>query len=190
MAQRPEALKNFFGFLPVSAIRSTAACGLVYIRVSLIDQCGYCLQHHIASSKRVGLSREDWEGPGRAATLGAAKEGQRRWSTLKSLREFTQRQRCRLHPFEKHSPTPRSWIYTCSSAWPTSPTGSPIRSDSNWSFPKTALKPSGPDPARASALMFDVRAAGPPKLGGSIGGSRWSRVPAPPGHMLSVQILQ
>ena len=33
---------------------------LIYIRVSMINGCRYCLQHHLASSKRVGLTPEDW----------------------------------------------------------------------------------------------------------------------------------
>jgi AhpD family alkylhydroperoxidase len=33
---------------------------LIYLRVSLINGCHYCVQHHIASSKRVGLTAEDW----------------------------------------------------------------------------------------------------------------------------------
>jgi uncharacterized peroxidase-related enzyme len=33
---------------------------LIYIRVSLINGCHYCTQHHIASSKRVGLTADDW----------------------------------------------------------------------------------------------------------------------------------
>ena len=33
---------------------------LIYIRVSLINGCRYCTQHHVTSSKRVGLTPEDW----------------------------------------------------------------------------------------------------------------------------------
>jgi len=33
---------------------------LIYIRVSLINGCHYCTQHHVASSKRVGLTVDDW----------------------------------------------------------------------------------------------------------------------------------
>jgi AhpD family alkylhydroperoxidase len=29
--------------------------------VSIINGCRYCLQHHLASSKRVGLTPEDWD---------------------------------------------------------------------------------------------------------------------------------
>jgi uncharacterized peroxidase-related enzyme len=33
---------------------------LIYLRVSLINECRYCAQHHVASSKRAGLASEDW----------------------------------------------------------------------------------------------------------------------------------
>jgi uncharacterized peroxidase-related enzyme len=33
---------------------------LIYLRVSFINGCHYCTQHHVASSKRVGLTAEDW----------------------------------------------------------------------------------------------------------------------------------
>jgi uncharacterized peroxidase-related enzyme len=35
---------------------------LIYLRVSFINECRYCTQHHLASSKRVGLATEDWHG--------------------------------------------------------------------------------------------------------------------------------
>ena len=33
---------------------------LIYIRVSFINGCRYCTQHHVASSKRAGLTPNDW----------------------------------------------------------------------------------------------------------------------------------
>ena len=33
---------------------------MIYLRVSLINQCRYCTQHHLASSKRTGLAPENW----------------------------------------------------------------------------------------------------------------------------------
>lgn len=33
---------------------------MIYLRVSLINGCHYCIQHHVASSKQVGLTAEDW----------------------------------------------------------------------------------------------------------------------------------
>lgn len=61
LAYRPEMLKNFLGFYAsVGRSLDRKLYELVYIRVSLINQCRYCLQHHLASSKRVGLASEDW----------------------------------------------------------------------------------------------------------------------------------
>jgi uncharacterized peroxidase-related enzyme len=55
-------LKNFLGFYAsVGRSLDRKLYELIYIRVSMIDQCRYCLQHHLASSKRVGLTPEDWK---------------------------------------------------------------------------------------------------------------------------------
>ena len=44
----------------------------------MINGCRYCLQHHLASSKRVGLTPEDWERAqaGELFTATAKKKGQ------------------------------------------------------------------------------------------------------------------
>jgi uncharacterized peroxidase-related enzyme len=61
MAHRPEMLKNFLSFYAsVGRSLDRKLYELIYIRVSLINGCGYCTQHHVASSKRVGLTAEDW----------------------------------------------------------------------------------------------------------------------------------
>jgi uncharacterized peroxidase-related enzyme len=61
LAHRPEMLKNFLGFYAsVGRSLDRKLYELIYIRVSMINGCRYCLQHHIASSKRVGLTAEDW----------------------------------------------------------------------------------------------------------------------------------
>jgi uncharacterized peroxidase-related enzyme len=62
MAHRPEALKNFLPFY-ASVARSLdrKLYEEIYIRVSWLNGCNYCLQHHVASSKRVGLGPEDWK---------------------------------------------------------------------------------------------------------------------------------
>src|SRR5437016_14229441 len=61
MAHRPEVLKSFLAFYS-SAGRSLdrKLYEQIYIRVSMINGCRYCLQHHLASSKRAGLTPEDW----------------------------------------------------------------------------------------------------------------------------------
>ena len=61
LAHRPEMLKNFLGFYgSVGRSLERKLYELIYIRVSLINGCHYCTQHHLASSKRVGLTSEDW----------------------------------------------------------------------------------------------------------------------------------
>lgn len=61
LAHRPEMLKNFLPFYAsVGRSLDRKLYELIYIRVSLINQCHYCTQHHLASSKRVGLTAEDW----------------------------------------------------------------------------------------------------------------------------------
>lgn len=61
LAHRPEMLKNFLAFYAsVGRSLDRKLYELIYIRVSLINGCHYCTQHHVASSKRVGLTAEDW----------------------------------------------------------------------------------------------------------------------------------
>lgn len=62
MAHRPEVLKNFLPFYAsVGRSLERKLYEEIYIRVSWLNGCNYCLQHHLASSKRVGLSHEDWQ---------------------------------------------------------------------------------------------------------------------------------
>lgn len=61
LAHRPEMLKNFLGFYPtVGRSLERRLYELIYIRVSFINGCRYCLQHHLASSKRAGLTPAEW----------------------------------------------------------------------------------------------------------------------------------
>ena len=61
LAHRPEMLKNFLGFYAsVGRSLERRLYEMIYLRVSLINGCHYCTQHHIASSKRAGLTAEDW----------------------------------------------------------------------------------------------------------------------------------
>src|SRR3982074_2081987 len=61
LAHRPEMLKNFLSFYAsVGRSLDRKLYELIYIRVSLINGCRYCTQHHLASSRRVGLTTEDW----------------------------------------------------------------------------------------------------------------------------------
>ena len=62
IAHRPEVLKNFLPFYAsVGRSLDRRLYEMVYIRVSMLNGCRYCLQHHLAASKRVGLTREDWQ---------------------------------------------------------------------------------------------------------------------------------
>ncbi len=61
LAHRPEMLKHFLSFYAsVGRSLDRKLYELIYLRVSLINGCHYCAQHHMASSKRVGLAAEDW----------------------------------------------------------------------------------------------------------------------------------
>lgn len=60
LAHRPEILKTFVAFYPtVGRSLDRKLYELIYIRVSMINECRYCLQHHLASSKRAGVTAED-----------------------------------------------------------------------------------------------------------------------------------
>jgi uncharacterized peroxidase-related enzyme len=61
LAHRPEMLKSFLPFYAsVGRSLDRKLYEMIYLRVSLINGCYYCTQHHVASSKRVGLTSEDW----------------------------------------------------------------------------------------------------------------------------------
>ena len=61
LAHRPDMLKNFLPFYAsVGRSLDRKLYEMIYLRVSLINGCHYCTQHHVASSKRVGLTAEDW----------------------------------------------------------------------------------------------------------------------------------
>lgn len=62
MAHNPQALVPFLAFYQ-SAGKSLdrRLWEMIYLRVSFLNGCHYCAQHHIASSKSVGLAVEDWQ---------------------------------------------------------------------------------------------------------------------------------
>ncbi|MGA8441258.1 MAG: carboxymuconolactone decarboxylase family protein [Candidatus Sulfotelmatobacter sp.] len=61
LAHRPEMLKNFLSFYAsVGRSLDRKLYELIYLRISFINGCRYCTQHHVASSKRAGLTAEDW----------------------------------------------------------------------------------------------------------------------------------
>lgn len=62
LAQRPDMLKNFLPFYAsVGRSLDRKLYELIYLRVSFLNQCHYCTQHHLASSKRAGLTPDDWK---------------------------------------------------------------------------------------------------------------------------------
>jgi uncharacterized peroxidase-related enzyme len=61
LAHRPDLLKNFLAFYAsVGRSLDRKLYEMIYLRVSFINGCHYCQQHHLASSKRAGLTAEDW----------------------------------------------------------------------------------------------------------------------------------
>ncbi len=59
LAHRPAMLGNFLGFYAsVGRSLDRKLYEAVYLRVSLINGCHYCTQHHIQGAKRVGLTPE------------------------------------------------------------------------------------------------------------------------------------
>ena len=62
MAHNPQALTPFLAFYAaVGKSLERRLWEMVYLRVSFINGCDYCTQHHVASSKKVGLGPEDWK---------------------------------------------------------------------------------------------------------------------------------
>jgi len=62
MAHLPQALTAFLSFYPaVGRTLPPRLYEMVYIRVSMLNQCHYCTQHHLASSKRAGMTPDDWQ---------------------------------------------------------------------------------------------------------------------------------
>ena len=62
MAHRPKALQSFLDFYgSVGKSLDRRIYEMVYLRVSMLNQCFYCTQHHLASSKRAGLEPADWK---------------------------------------------------------------------------------------------------------------------------------
>jgi len=59
LAHRPAMLANFLGFYAsVGRALDRKLYEAVYLRISLINGCRYCSQHHIQGAKRVGLTPE------------------------------------------------------------------------------------------------------------------------------------
>lgn len=62
MAHNPQALVPFLAFYQAAGKSlDRKLWEMIYLRVSFLNGCDYCAQHHIASSKKTGLSPEDWQ---------------------------------------------------------------------------------------------------------------------------------
>lgn len=60
LAHRPAMLSNFLGFYAsVGRSLDRKLYEAVYLRVSLMNGCYYCTQHHIQGAKRAGLTAEE-----------------------------------------------------------------------------------------------------------------------------------
>jgi uncharacterized peroxidase-related enzyme len=91
LAHRPDMLKNFLPFYAsVGRSLDHKLYELIYLRVSLINECHYCTQHHVSSSKRAGLTANDWA---------ALKAG--------DYSRFSDKERAALKYAEKLTRTPR-----------------------------------------------------------------------------------
>ncbi len=63
LAHRPAMLGNFLGFYAsVGRSLDRKMYEAVYLRVSLINGCHYCTQHHIQGAKRAGITAEQMRG--------------------------------------------------------------------------------------------------------------------------------
>jgi uncharacterized peroxidase-related enzyme len=60
LAHRPAMLANFLGFYAsVGRSLERRLYEAVYLRISLINGCLYCTQHHIQGARRAGLTAEE-----------------------------------------------------------------------------------------------------------------------------------
>jgi len=61
LAHQPKLLAAFLPFYSsIGRSLDKRLYEMIYIRVAYLNNCQYCLKHHLASSKRAGLTSEDW----------------------------------------------------------------------------------------------------------------------------------
>ena len=83
LAHRPAMLGSFLGFYAtVGRSLDRKLYEAVYLRVSLINRCHYCSQHHIQGAKRAGLTPDQVKGlkDGDYAGFGAPEQGALRYA--------------------------------------------------------------------------------------------------------------
>ena len=62
LAHNPRLLQKFLSFFSsVGRVVDRRIYELVYIRVSMINGANYCMQHHVAASRKIGLAEKDWQ---------------------------------------------------------------------------------------------------------------------------------
>jgi uncharacterized peroxidase-related enzyme len=62
LAHQPKLLETFLPFYgSIGRSLGRRLYEMVYIRIAFINGCQYCLKHHLAASKRAGLTAEDWQ---------------------------------------------------------------------------------------------------------------------------------
>jgi uncharacterized peroxidase-related enzyme len=83
LAHRPAMLGKFLEFYgSVGRSLDRKLYEAVYLRVSLINGCHYCSQHHIQGAKRAGITPEQMKGlkEGNYSGFGAAEQGALRYA--------------------------------------------------------------------------------------------------------------
>ncbi len=90
MAHNPQALVPFLAFYQAAGKSlDRKLWEMIYLRMSFLNGCEYCAQHHIASSGKSGLGPDDWQ---------ALKSG--------DLARFADAEQAALHYAEKLTKTP------------------------------------------------------------------------------------
>jgi AhpD family alkylhydroperoxidase len=102
MAHNPHALTPFLAFYAAAgASLDRRLWELVYLRVSFLNGCSYEVQHHMASSRKVGLGAEEWKAlkAGEFSGFGEAEQAAvRHAEKLAELKKyFTEQQVVNLH---------------------------------------------------------------------------------------------
>ena len=83
LAHRPGMFSNFLGFYAsVGRSLDRKVYEAVYLRVSLINGCHYCTQHHIQGAKRAGLTADEMKAlkGGNYAGFSVAEQGALRYA--------------------------------------------------------------------------------------------------------------
>ncbi len=121
LAHRPAMLGNFLGFYAsVGRSLDRKLYEAVYLRVSLINGCHYCTQHHIQGAKRAGLTPEQMKALKAGTTRDLVPRSKSRCAMRKSLRARpTARETATSWSLRGIFPTSRLLICICWLDWRT-----------------------------------------------------------------------